>query len=285
MSRKKELNFFIKERNWDRGVEWYRSNFAEPPPSDRIKIFGESSPNYTNYPVWRDVPQRMFSVVPHAKLIYIVRNPVERMISQYSHHCAEGEENRPIEQAFYPPQESFYPVRSRYFFQLSQYLEHFPSDQILVLTLEDLASSPRSTMKQIFHFLGVAADFEFKFDLTKTKELLTFGPAIASPSFNFDTKLHQSALKNCKRIDENSPISRTMSKLASKLGDKLAGKLPVEPHHLEKLMYLPFSRKVQRPSLDAGLRASLLDYLAEDIDSLAAFTGRSFIEWTDEAKL
>ena len=65
MSREKELNFFVDELNWNKGIEWYKSNFI-----GEAKIHGESSPNYTNYPFFAGVPERMYSVVPKAKLIY-----------------------------------------------------------------------------------------------------------------------------------------------------------------------------------------------------------------------
>ena len=53
MSREKELNFF-SERNWHKGIEWYKSNFT-----GRTKIHGESSPSYTNYPFNKEVPKRL----------------------------------------------------------------------------------------------------------------------------------------------------------------------------------------------------------------------------------
>src|SRR5690606_18287453 len=67
MSKPKELNFFIAERNWPRGEAWYRRQF-----DPRAKVRGESSPNYTAYPQHTGVPERMHSLVPDAKLIYIV---------------------------------------------------------------------------------------------------------------------------------------------------------------------------------------------------------------------
>lgn len=87
MSREKELNFFIKERNWYKGIEWYKSNFTT-----KAMIYGESSPNYTNYPFFMGVPERMCSVVPEAKLIYIVRDPIDRVISHYVHNYANSHE-------------------------------------------------------------------------------------------------------------------------------------------------------------------------------------------------
>src|SRR5947208_13622101 len=69
MSKPKELNFFIAERNYPRGLDWYRAHF-----DPTAKVRGESSPNYTAYPLHVGVPERMHSIVPDAKLLYLVRD-------------------------------------------------------------------------------------------------------------------------------------------------------------------------------------------------------------------
>src|SRR5688500_5445420 len=83
MSTPKELNYFIAERNWGRGPEWYGRHFD---PNARCR--GESSPNYTAFPQHMGVPERMASVVPDAKLIYIVRDPLARIAAHYVHNFA-----------------------------------------------------------------------------------------------------------------------------------------------------------------------------------------------------
>ncbi|MBW1859762.1 MAG: sulfotransferase domain-containing protein, partial [Deltaproteobacteria bacterium] len=94
MSREKELYFFVKECNWNKGIDWYRSNF-----SGESKIHGESTPIYTAYPVYVGVAERMHGVVPGTKLIYVVRDPIDRLVSHYVHACEMGREDRGIEGA------------------------------------------------------------------------------------------------------------------------------------------------------------------------------------------
>jgi hypothetical protein len=72
---RKEPDFFIAEKNWHKGVKWYELHF-----SNNTSINGESSTSYTKYPRVGGVPQRMYSVVPQAKLIYVVRDPIDRII-------------------------------------------------------------------------------------------------------------------------------------------------------------------------------------------------------------
>src|SRR5919108_5987197 len=80
MSHEKELNFFMQRKNWDKGRAWYESMFP-----CNATVRGEASPGYTDYPTEPRVAERMHSLIPDAKLIYIVRHPIERMISQYVH--------------------------------------------------------------------------------------------------------------------------------------------------------------------------------------------------------
>jgi len=81
VSRPKELNFFIAERNWPRGVDWYRSHF-----DPNAKVRSEASPNYTAYPQHLEVPERMHSVLPDAKLLYMVRDPLDRIAAHWVHN-------------------------------------------------------------------------------------------------------------------------------------------------------------------------------------------------------
>ncbi len=55
MSREKELNFFVKEKNWPKGIGWYQSQFRS-----KAKIQREASPSYTSFPQWKGVPERIY---------------------------------------------------------------------------------------------------------------------------------------------------------------------------------------------------------------------------------
>lgn len=128
MCREKELNFFISQRdwsNWERGIEWYEKKFV-----GKAKIYGESSPNYTNYSRYDQVPRRMHSIIPDAKLVYILRDPIKRIISNYMHRYSDGTEDRSISKAFKKLEASGYTRRSLYYFQLEQYLEYYPKSKL-----------------------------------------------------------------------------------------------------------------------------------------------------------
>ena len=87
MSREKELHFFVDRKNWGRGIEWYEAQFDASAP-----VRGESSPGYSAYPLYEGVAERMARVVPDAKLVYLVRDPVERVVSHYTHRTVNWPE-------------------------------------------------------------------------------------------------------------------------------------------------------------------------------------------------
>ncbi|MEE4606852.1 MAG: sulfotransferase [Desulfobacteraceae bacterium] len=157
MSRQKELDFFIELRNWDRGINWYASHFQE-----EAFIRGESSPGYTNYPYHDKVPQRMHSLIPDAKLIYILRNPLERIISDYLHRFRKKSERRSIQDALGGEDTKGYVNRSCYFLQISQYLGFYPMERILIITQEELLAKRIGTLKRVFRFLEIDESFKSK---------------------------------------------------------------------------------------------------------------------------
>src|SRR5262245_43211435 len=76
MTQQKELNFFVAELNWRRGLGWYEEQFREGTP-----VRGESSVAYSEYPQRQGVPERMAALVPDVNIVYCVRDPFERMVS------------------------------------------------------------------------------------------------------------------------------------------------------------------------------------------------------------
>jgi len=103
----------------------------------------------------------MHAVLPEAKLIYMVRDPIDRMLSQYLHGRTKGLELRPIEEALADPglEATTYVAQGRYHLQLSRYLEHYPRESVLVVAQEDLLRNRRRTLRRIFAFLDVDSSF------------------------------------------------------------------------------------------------------------------------------
>lgn len=151
----KEVDFFVEEKNWRRGLDWYRAQFDGAGPE--ALAVGEASTLYTKFPEYQGVPERMAGSVPHARLIYVVRDPIERIRSHYQHRVLAGSERLPIGRAVL--EDGRYLDCSRYAMQVERYLERFPREQILLVTSEDLRSNRLPTMRAIYRFLGIDPDF------------------------------------------------------------------------------------------------------------------------------
>ena len=154
MSETKELHYFVAEKNLSRGQAWYERQFAA---ADGALAVGEASPDYTKYPEYLGVPQRLARVVPGARLVYVVRDPVARIRSHYLHDVARGRERRPLTEAV--PGNEHYLAPSRYAAQIEQYLEHFPRERLLVVVSEDLRDDRAATLQRVHRFLGVDPDW------------------------------------------------------------------------------------------------------------------------------
>ncbi len=155
MADPKELDFFVGRANWARGLNWYEEHFADAPGAAAV---GEASPNYTKRHDDPDVAGRIAAALPGARLVYLVRHPVERMLSMYRQVAADGLETRPAAEAFAADPD--YLRTSMYAWQLEPYLQHFPPDRLLVMTSERLRRDRAAAVARVFQFLGVDPAWE-----------------------------------------------------------------------------------------------------------------------------
>jgi Sulfotransferase domain len=89
----KEVSYF--DRHYARGEAWYRGNFPNRLRA-RDKLVGEASPSYLFHPLG---PERARALVPEARLVALVRNPIDRALSHYHHEVALGRERLSFEEA------------------------------------------------------------------------------------------------------------------------------------------------------------------------------------------
>jgi len=172
---RKEVHFFdgglVPEvDNFRKGRNWYRAHFPLDMKSSGSRIV-EATPSYLFVP---SVPARIFELLPEAKLIVVLRDPVERAISHYFHEVRAGREKRSIMSALVEEEEllasiwtsgdyksrqflSFsYKARGRYSEQLVRYLKFFSRKQMLVLSSKALFGATDQTLSTAFRFLDVA---------------------------------------------------------------------------------------------------------------------------------
>ncbi len=154
MPEPKELNFFVESFSWSKGLDWYESNFAD---AGEALAVGEASPTYSMYPALPGVPERVAQIIPDVRLIYLLRDPIERMRSGYLNALATGAEHRPIREALVC--DARYLCASSYALQIDHYLRFFDRSQMLLILSEDLRYSREETLTRVFEFLGIKPDW------------------------------------------------------------------------------------------------------------------------------
>jgi hypothetical protein len=248
MSRPKELNFFVDELNWPLGPDWYAGHFD---PSAKVR--GESSPHYTNRPAFAGVPQRMREVLSEdIRLIYVVRDPIDRMLSHYLHNVGGGYDHRPLTEALADP-DSSYVARSRYFFQLEPYLESFGAQRIEIVSREELKGARPETMRRAFEFLEVDPGFE---------------------SEQFEREWETGVAKTGSRF---RIMDRAVRLPGLRALDRNFDRLPESLRWVvERLVHDPEGGEAPKPEVPADLRERLVDLLSEDVARLEELTGRRF---------
>jgi hypothetical protein len=150
VSTPKELHFFVEDRNWSRGVEWYAEQFAA---ANGATAVGEASATYAQMPFRAGVPERMSALTPDARIVYLVRNPIERMLSHYRYNLGRGRETRPLMAAF--EHRGNYRAFSQYAMQLRYYLDYFPREQLLVLPAEWFFGDIDAAVRRVWAHIGV----------------------------------------------------------------------------------------------------------------------------------
>lgn len=166
MSDPKEPNFFSDESNWARGLGWYESLF-DSMPHDHLK--GESSTHYTKIPTYPECVSRFHETLPDAKLIYVMRDPIDRIVSQYIHEWSQRviDEGCSIDDAIHShPMLVDY---SRYAMQLSPYLALYGSQRILPVFFERLMAQPQDEFERIGRFLGISSAMQW--DLSEAQNV------------------------------------------------------------------------------------------------------------------
>jgi hypothetical protein len=248
MSRPKELNFFVAELNWELGPEWYASHFDR-----HASVRGETSPHYTNLPRFTGVAERMHDLLGgQARIIYMVRDPIDRMLSHYLHNVGGGYESRPLAEALTDPG-SAYVARSRYAMQLAPYLAAFDRARVLVVANEDLAGEREATMRRVFEFCGVDHDFKSE---QFAREWET-GSGKQDGGFRL--------MDRAVRLPGLRALDRNFDRLPESLR-----------WMVERLVHDPGDGAAPKPELDTQLRARLVELVAPDVADLERITARDF---------
>jgi hypothetical protein len=147
---RKEVHFF--DWHYEKGVDWYRSFFPDETEAARYKALGEASPAYI---FEDDTPDRVKEVLPDGKFIVILRNPVERIISDYTYYLQRGGKN-PFDEFSEPDGTPF--RMGLYADRLKEWFKRFDRDRFLILLFEECIHDPDLTKEKLADFLEIDVD-------------------------------------------------------------------------------------------------------------------------------
>ena len=146
-----EVHYF--DDNYEKGIEWYLNFFKE---AKEDYLLGEKTPNYM-YRV--DIAENIYRLNPKMKLIFLLRDPVDRAYSNYWHNFKAGRINKYFDENIKNFEDNIYVKEcienSRYKRAIDNYKKFFPKDQILLLKAEDLRNKRKTTLDKVFNFLEI----------------------------------------------------------------------------------------------------------------------------------
>ena len=249
MSTPKEPEFFARDDIYQNGLDWYAELFAS---AGNTQICGEASTLYSLTTLFPHTVSRMHSAIPQAKLIYILREPVERTFSYYTQlvknyqnstrnfhvnrsfdECLFPEQhpNRCDRELFFAPHDKHLPDDprslidgSRYVKHIKNYLRAFDSSQLLLIDFDQLVEKPDEVMATVCKFLDLNID-----DIKDQKEIRE---NISSEHFKY--------------IDKETLKQNFVAKVKTyAIGRKL---VEITPNNLKKIMLNCYTLFVDKPN-------------------------------------
>lgn len=258
----KETKFFVHDKFYNRGIKYYEEKYFSGRTTE-VGI-GEVDPDYMY------CEQALPRIVRHLdlnalKIIFIFRNPVERAFSQYLMNYRRGHEPLSFGEAIEKESSRIklghmenlrysYVTRGYYLRQVERFLEYIDQSQMLFLLSEDLKTSALSSVREVYHFLGVSNDF-------------------VPP--NIDKQFHRAtaprSLALVRRIKGGGWETRLLRLLIPS----------VTLRHSLRTYLLRINQTSQGGIvLDEDERRSLVELFRTENERLAAFLGRDLSHWS-----
>ncbi len=151
MSEPKELYFFSDDPVYAKGLDWYADHFRSAAPDD---VVGESTTHYAKLPTYPKTIDRLDEAIENPRFIYVMRHPIDRLLSQYTHMWLERE----VTVSFHEAIEGAVPELvdySRYSYQLEPYFERFGADRVLPVFVDRLRSHGSAELDRVSSFVGI----------------------------------------------------------------------------------------------------------------------------------
>ncbi|WP_323786952.1 sulfotransferase [Psychroserpens sp.] len=233
----KEPQFF-SDPNWRDNLEHYHSLFKKK----SAKLYGDGSTNYSKYPHYnKNIHQDIFEYNPKMKIIYMMRHPIDRIVSHYIHAYNRGHETIDDMNEVLTRNQHYLDT-ARYAMQIEPYINRFGIDQIQLLFFEDFISNPQDVLDSTFKFLGLKST-------TISAKVLD-----SNKSFNRRVLHH--------KYDQ----PRTVIEKIRKVGFIIKN-------------YFNGDFINQKPKLSSKTRAYIIDNVKDDIHYIEKLTGRNLSHW------
>lgn len=257
MSAVKETNFFAgppNGRDYEIGqiesLEAYEELFDPAVP-----VRGEASPNYASDPIRAGAPERIKQLIPEAKIIYLVRDPVARTVSHYRHRVSVSGERRSLREVLDSspdPAGLGDTCMSLYATQLEGYLRCFPAESILVVDQADFLTEREAILRTVFAFLEVDESFTSR-------------------------HFHTEKLKSSERRTYPSGYNKFMRRAVA----PSARWIPPHIRHglrrnAERYLFPP----LPEAAMESDVRARLEQLYGGEVERLRALTGKDFATWS-----
>lgn len=243
MSSNKEPGFFC---DWQKNdINWYESFFPQEVGGN--ELWGEASTHYSKYPIYKNVPHNIFSYNKKIKIIYLVRDPISRIISHYKFNRSKNKENKKIDNCIDIKYNNPYISYSRYDMQIKQYDKYFDRDQIIVVKSEELKEKRHKEVKRVLDFLGVGSSV----------------PKSIDKEFN-------STAEATRREGWSNALAKV------RWLQRLYGAFPSSVRTRLKPLY---RSKVVDPTIGRKEHARLVSFFEPGVEWLSSYTGQTFDDW------
>jgi len=245
----KEVHFFSTE--FHRGVDWYHDFFTG---HNNEKIVGDICGSYLSNN--RVSAQRIFKYNHRAKILFNLRNPIDRAYSNYCMNLrSDNNITRNIEEYIRPG--TGIVDYGLYFYHMKDFLEYFLSNQLKIMFFEDLENDPYKFLMEIYDFLEISRDHTPIFLDKKTN--------IRKPLLKFK-KVNNIILVFLNQLLKYKPVQRSLASVQTSVLSRIYHSLrPSEDY----------------PVLTGEMKKLIAEYYREDVSKLSKLVNRDLSYWLE----